>query len=53
MIDKVPSGSPVIDMLLGGGYDADIITTIFGPAGSGKTNLCLFCAKEVVKRERR
>ena len=49
MSEKVSSGTPVIDSLLSGGYENDIITTIYGPAGSGKTNLCLFCAKEVVK----
>lgn len=50
MHGKVSSGCPVIDSLLNGGYDSDIITTIYGPAGSGKTNLCLFCAREVIKK---
>ena len=27
--------------MLEGGYDRDIVTTIFGPSGAGKTNLCL------------
>ena len=30
--------------MLEGGYEKDIITTIYGPAGSGKTNLCILCA---------
>ena len=30
--------------MLDGGYEQDIITTIYGPAGSGKTNLCILCA---------
>jgi len=30
--------------MLDGGYETDIITTIYGPAGSGKTNLCILCA---------
>jgi DNA repair protein RadB len=30
-----------MDWLLEGGYEKDCITTIYGPAGSGKTNLCL------------
>jgi len=38
---KIPTGSAVIDWLLEGGYERDCITTIYGPAGSGKTNLCL------------
>jgi DNA repair protein RadB len=41
---KVSSGSEVIDKLLSGGYEADVITTIFGPAGSGKTTMCQLCA---------
>lgn len=50
MTEKISSGTPVFDALLDGGYETEIITTIYGPAGSGKTNLCLFCAKEVVKK---
>lgn len=38
---KVSSGADFIDELLGGGYDGDIVTTIYGPSGAGKTNLCL------------
>lgn len=38
---KVSSGVDFIDSLLGGGYDQDIVTTVYGPSGSGKTNLCL------------
>ena len=43
-MDKIPTGSKILDMMLDGGYEKDIITTIYGPAGSGKTNLCLLCA---------
>jgi len=42
--NRIPSGSRIMDNLLGGGYETDIITTIYGPAGSGKTNLCILCA---------
>jgi len=38
---KVSSGVDFLDKLLGGGYDKDIVTTVYGPSGSGKTNLCL------------
>ena len=41
---KISSGSSLINEMLQGGYETDIITTIFGPAGSGKTNLCLIAA---------
>ncbi len=41
MDTKVSTGSAVMDWLLEGGYEKDAITTIYGPAGSGKSNLCL------------
>jgi len=44
MEDRISSGSDVIDELLKGGYENDIVTTIYGPAGSGKTNLCMISA---------
>jgi len=46
---KSPSGSKDLDEFLDGGYDSDIITTLYGPAGSGKTNLCLLAAVNVAK----
>lgn len=47
---KVPSGSKILDRMLEGGYETDIITTIYGPAGSGKTNLVLLCAINVARK---
>jgi len=47
--EKVPSGAEIIDQLLKGGYDNDVITTIYGPAGSGKTNLAMLFAIATVK----
>lgn len=41
METKIASGSAIMDWLLEGGYEKDCITTVYGPAGSGKTNLCL------------
>jgi DNA repair protein RadB len=38
---KVSSGIDFLDELLDGGFDKDIVTTVYGPSGSGKTNLCL------------
>ncbi len=43
-MDKIPTGSKILDTLLGGGYETGIVTTIYGPAGSGKTTLCILCA---------
>jgi len=37
----------VLDTLLDGGLDNDVLTTVFGPAGSGKTNLCILAAIKV------
>ena len=42
--ERLPTGSKVLDIMLNGGYEKDIITTIYGPAGSGKTVLCLLCS---------
>ena len=41
---KITSGAEVIDWLLEGGFEKEVITTIYGPAGSGKTNISLICA---------
>ena len=38
---KQSAGSSILDWLLEGGYEKDIISTVYGPAGSGKTLLCL------------
>ena len=46
---KIPTGSKILDAMLGGGYEKDVITTIYGPAGSGKTVLCLLCAINISK----
>lgn len=47
---RVPTGSKVLDKMLNGGYETDIITTIYGPAGSGKTVLCLLCAIGIARK---
>ncbi len=45
-LNKIPSGSAELDEWLDGGYDKEIITVFYGPAGSGKTNLCIIAAAE-------
>ena len=47
---KVDSGSSLINDLLEGGWERNILNTIYGPAGSGKTLLCLMTLIEVVKK---
>ncbi|MBU0470376.1 MAG: DNA repair and recombination protein RadB [Nanoarchaeota archaeon] len=48
-MEKISTGAGFLDNMLGGGYDTDIITTIFGPSGVGKTNLCLLAAVKVAE----
>jgi DNA repair protein RadB len=44
---NVSSGVDFLDVLLDGGYDNDVITTIYGPPGSGKTNFCLMAMSKI------
>ncbi|MBT4651137.1 DNA repair and recombination protein RadB [Candidatus Woesearchaeota archaeon] len=47
---KVSTGAEFLDRVFNGGYDTDVVTTIFGPSGSGKTNLCLISAVKVAEQ---
>ncbi|MDY0386389.1 MAG: DNA repair and recombination protein RadB [Methanolobus sp.] len=49
MNKQLSSGCKPINELLGGGFEAGVVTQIYGEAGSGKTNLCLQLAVECVK----
>ena len=49
-MQKVDSGAEVINKLLNGGIDRDIITTVFGAAGTGKSNLAIIAALAAAKR---
>lgn len=46
---KVALGCRSLDELLGGGIEDGCITLLHGEAGSGKTNLCLQLARNVVR----
>ncbi len=48
-IKKQTTGSDVLNNLLKGGFEKDIITTIYGPAGTGKTCLSILTTVEVAK----
>ncbi len=51
MVDsKISAGSYDINKFLFGGYETDIITTLYGPGGSGKTNLCTLVAVSQAKK---
>jgi DNA repair protein RadB len=51
--DLLTSGCKPIDELLGGGFEAGVVTQIYGESGSGKTNLCLQLAVHCVKGEKK
>lgn len=44
MTNVLRAGSEVFENLLDGGYEKGVLTTIYGPAGSGKTTACLLAA---------
>ena len=47
---KFSTGTEVLDGLLEGGYSSGGITTIYGPAATGKTTACLLAAIACAKR---
>ena len=49
-MQKISSRITFLDKMLKGGYDNNIITTIYGPSGSGKTNFCLIAAVKVIEK---
>ncbi len=48
---KISAGSYDLNKFLFGGYETDIITTIYGPGASGKTNFCLLLAVSQAKKQ--
>ncbi len=49
-MERISSGNEELNEWLGGGYEKDIITVFYGPAGSGKTNLCVLASVEQAKK---
>jgi DNA repair protein RadB len=47
---KISAGNYDINKWLHGGYDTDVITTLYGGPGSGKTNFCLLVAVSQAKK---
>ncbi len=47
---KKTSTDTILDELLEGGFENDVVTTIYGPAGAGKTNICVLSAVSVAKK---
>ena len=50
MTNKISAGSYDLNKWLFGGYEKDVITTVYGPAGSGKTNFCLLATVSQSKK---
>lgn len=48
----ISSGTKAIDNLIGG-YEKSIISTVYGPAGSGKTNLAICFAISIIKQNKK
>ena len=48
--EKISAGSYDLNKWLAGGYEKEIITTIYGPAGSGKTNFCMLLSVSQAKK---
>jgi len=51
-MERLSSGCNAVDTLLNGGYEKDIITTVYGPAGSGKTTMCLMASINAAKKKK-
>ncbi len=49
---KIKVGCVPLDELLKGGVEKGCITLVYGEAGSGKTNLCIQLARNVLRKER-
>lgn len=47
--EKLSTGSELVDSMIGG-LEPGIISTLFGPAGSGKSTLCLQAAAQAAKQ---
>ena len=48
-MEIVSSGAKILDEFLEGGYPINCITSIYGPAGSGRTLLSAICAINIAK----
>ncbi|MBD3262413.1 MAG: DNA repair and recombination protein RadB [Candidatus Altiarchaeales archaeon] len=44
--------NPAFDRLFGGGLRAGVLTQVYGPPGSGKTNLALIASAEIAKERK-
>lgn len=47
--NKIPTGSPELDSLMGGGLEKKVITQVYGEPASGKSTICLMAAVNTLK----
>jgi DNA repair protein RadB len=47
---RISAGSYDLNKFLFGGYETDIITTLYGPGGSGKSNFCILAAASQARK---
>jgi len=52
-IERLPLNCKPLDHLLGGGIEHGSITNFYGPAGSGKTNICIQASISCIKNGKR
>jgi DNA repair protein RadB len=52
-MSKISSGSKIIDNLLKGGFERGVISTIYGAAGTGKSNILMQCCLNVAKQAKK
>ena len=50
---KTSSGSDIFDDFLEGGFENDVLTTLYGPPGSGKTTLCMLASIALAKEKKK
>jgi|SRR5271157_291081 len=53
IIKRLPTGSKALDGLLGGGFELGTISQIFGEPASGKTNVCIQLAVNMLRDGKR
>ncbi|MEN9626674.1 MAG: hypothetical protein RL557_1002 [archaeon] len=51
--EKIMTGSHDLNLFLDGGYETGVITLIYGPAGSGKSNFGLLTACHQAKKDKK
>ena len=49
-MNKISSGSKVLDNLLEGGFESGIISTIYGASGTGQSNIAMLISLNVASQ---